>query len=60
MADEYRMALTELLRKAELETDADFLRESVRMLAQQLMELEVRQHVGAERYERTPSRTGSW
>jgi putative transposase len=58
MADELRMALAELLRKAELERDADFLREGVRVLGQALMELEVAQHLGAERYERTPGRTG--
>ena len=58
MADEVRMALAELLRKAELERDADFLREGVRVLSQALMELEITQHVGAERHERTPERTG--
>jgi putative transposase len=58
MADELRMALLELLRKAELEPDADFLRDGVRVLAQELLELEVAQHVGAERYERKPERTG--
>jgi putative transposase len=58
MADELRMALQELLRKAELDRDADFLREGVRILAQALMELEVAQHLGAERHERTPGRTG--
>ena len=58
MADELRMALLELLRKAELEADADFLRDGVRLLAHELMELEVAQHVGAERYERAPDRTG--
>jgi putative transposase len=58
MADDFRMALTELLRKAEIETHADFLRDGVRMLAHELMELEVSQHVGADRYERTPARTG--
>src|SRR5919206_50544 len=58
MADELRMALEELLRKAELERDADFLREGVRVLSQALMELEVSQHVGAERYERSLDRTG--
>ena len=58
MADELRMALAELLRKAELERDADFLREGVRVLSQALMELEITQHVGAERHERTPERTG--
>jgi transposase-like protein len=58
MADELRMALAELLRKAELDGDVDFLHEGVRLLAQQLMELEVSQHLGAERYERSPERTG--
>ena len=58
MADDLRMALAELLRKADLDGDVDFLREGVRLLVQQLMELEVSQHVGAERYERTAARTG--
>src|SRR5438270_14000809 len=58
VADDFRMALGELLRKAAMEQDADFLRESVRMLAQELMDLEVTQHLGAERNERTPARTG--
>ncbi len=59
MADDMRMALGELLRKAQGERDADFLREGVRVLSQALMELEVTQHVGAERYERTGQRNGS-
>ena len=58
MADELRMALEDLLRKAELERDADFLREGVGVLSQALMELEVTQHLGAERHERTAARTG--
>lgn len=58
MADDLRMALIELLRKAEMEQDADFLREGVRVLSQALMELEVSQHLKAERYEHTPERTG--
>jgi hypothetical protein len=33
MADEWRMALRELLRKAEGEHDGDFLREGIRVLA---------------------------
>ena len=33
MADEVRMALAELLRKAEAEPGLDFLREGVRVLA---------------------------
>jgi putative transposase len=57
MADDLRIALAELLRKTELE-DADFLREGVRVLAQAAMELEVGQHVGAERYKRSPDRRG--
>jgi putative transposase len=51
MADELRMALLELLRKAQMEEDADFLRAGVRVLAQALMELELSQQIGAERYE---------
>src|SRR5437763_13654227 len=58
MAAELRMALLELLRKAELDQDADFLRDGVRVLAQELMELEVTQQVGAERHERSPLRQG--
>jgi putative transposase len=58
MADDLRMGLVELLRKAELHRDSEFLREGVRLLGQTLMELEVTQHVGAERHERTVERTG--
>src|SRR6266568_4446813 len=57
MADELRMALAEVLRKAGVE-QADFLREGVRVLAEELMELELAEHIGAERHERTPERTG--
>lgn len=57
MADELRMALEALLRKSG-EEGTDFLREGVRILAQELMELDVSQHVGAQRYERTAERTG--
>jgi transposase-like protein len=38
--------------------DADLLREGVRVLAQELMELELAEHVGAERHGRTPERNG--
>ena len=58
MAEDLRMALSELLRKADVEHDADFLREGVRVLSEALMELEVTQHVGARRHERTLARTG--
>jgi putative transposase len=57
MADELRMALAEVLRKAGVE-QADFLREGVRILAEELMEMELAEHVGAERHERTAERTG--
>jgi hypothetical protein len=58
VAEDLRMALLELLRKVELEEDVDFLREGVRAMAQQLMELEVAQHIGADKYERAAHRTG--
>ena len=58
MADTVSMALAELLRKADAEPDIDTLREGVRVMSQALMELEVAQHLGAERYQRTPDRQG--
>lgn len=58
MADTVSMALAELVRKAEQQGDVDFLREGVRVLSQALMEVEVSQHLGAERHERTAKRTG--
>ncbi|MBF6558522.1 MAG: IS256 family transposase [Acidimicrobiales bacterium] len=58
MADEMSMALEELLRKAQLAQEVDFLREGVRVLSEAVMELEVTQHVGAKRHERTSERTG--
>src|SRR5437870_5671903 len=51
------MALVDVLRKAGVE-QADFLREGVRVLAQELMELEVAEQLGAERHERTSERSG--
>jgi putative transposase len=58
MADELRVGLQELLRKARIEHDADLLKEGVRVLSQALMEMEVEEHVGAARHERNPGRTG--
>lgn len=58
MADDLRMALAELLRKGNAEQDADFLREGVRVLSQALLELDVSQHLHADRHERTAERTG--
>ena len=58
MTDELRIGLWELLRKARMDGDADFLKEGVRVLSQALMELEVEEHVGAGRHERAEGRTG--
>ena len=58
MADDVRMALADLLRKADAEPGLDVLREGVRVLAEAVMALEVEQQVGAARHERTPARTG--
>ena len=45
MADELRMGLAQLLRKARMEHNADFLKEGVRVLSQALMEMEVEEHI---------------
>jgi putative transposase len=58
MAETVSMALADLVRKAEEHRDVDFLREGVRVLTQALMEIEVSQQLGAERYERTGDRVG--
>jgi putative transposase len=58
VADELRIGLSELLRKAMIDQDVDFLKEGVRVLSQALMELEVQEYVGAARHERSAGRTG--
>src|ERR1700687_2273068 len=58
MAENLSMALAELLRKTDAEPELDTLREGVRVMTQALMELEVAQHLGAERYQRSPDRQG--
>jgi hypothetical protein len=58
VADELRIGLSELLRKAMIDQDADYLKEGVRVLSQALMEMEVQEHVGAGRHERSAGRTG--
>ena len=50
MANKLRIGLKELLSKAHMEHDADFLKEGVRALSQALMEMEVEEHIGAGRY----------
>jgi len=58
MADDLGMALTNLLRKAEMAGDVDCLRDGVRIPGQPLMDLEVSRHLRAEKNERTPERAG--
>src|SRR3954471_9480084 len=58
MADERRIGLSELLRKAMIEQDTGFLKEGVRVLSQALMEMEVQEHVGAAPHERSTERVG--
>ena len=52
-----RKALLEYLRKLGLGLQPDFLREAIRVMSELLMELEVSQQIGAERYERSEQRT---
>ncbi len=58
MTDPLSIGLTKLLHKAQLADDVDFLREGVRVFSEAVMELEVTQHIGAERHARTETRTG--
>jgi len=51
------MALLDYMRKQDLTLDRDFLQDAVRAFAQMLIELEVSEQIGAERYERIESRT---
>lgn len=50
------IALSEYLRKLGLEQDKDFLQESVRLMSQMLMELEVQAQTGAAKHERSAER----
>ncbi|PTQ53824.1 MAG: Mobile element protein [Hydrogenibacillus schlegelii] len=56
MTSDFKIALRDLLRKSQGEPEADALREALRRLAQELMELEVSELVGAQRYERAKKR----
>ena len=58
MADQLRIGLQELLRKARIEHDSDFLKEGIRVLSQALIEMEVEEHLGARRHERSSGRSG--
>src|SRR5712692_2490476 len=55
----FRLALLELLRKDEQGADPQFLRDGLRLLAQELMEAEVTEAIGAAPYERTDKRVTS-
>jgi putative transposase len=50
-------ALLEYLRKIGMGLQPDFLREAIRVMSDLVMELEVSQQIGAERYERSDKRT---
>ena len=58
MADP-RMTLLDLLAKSEQGVDPTFLRDGLKLLAQELMDAEVTQLIGAAPYERTESRVTS-
>lgn len=48
--------LVEYLDKLSMESDADLLRDSLKMVVQLLMEADVSHQIGAKKYERTPER----
>jgi transposase-like protein len=50
------LALQEYLRNVGMEVDGDFLRQGVALLTRLLMEMEVSQQIGAERYQRSEER----
>ena len=52
------IALAEYLRNIGVEEDSDFLREGIILFTRLLMEAEVSNQIGAERYERSESRQG--
>ena len=54
---EQSMTLTQYLDKIGVDLNGDFLREGARLMAQMAMEWEVKQQIGAGRYERSPQRT---
>ena len=59
MAGADRMQVEEVVRKVLVDEHADVLRESVKWLARQLMEVEVSELIGAEHGERTEDRSHS-
>jgi len=57
MAEDLSIALLDLLRNADPEHRIDFFRESVERLAQAIIDAELSQVIGAERYQRSAERT---
>jgi putative transposase len=53
---ELTIALREYLRKMGVELEGEFLREGITLLVRLLMEMEVGEQIGADRYERTDER----
>ncbi len=51
------VALKQYLSKIGLEGDVDFLRKSIQLMTQMLIELEVEEQIGAGKHERTPERS---
>lgn len=58
MADT-RMTVLEGLRNALQDGDMDFLRQTVKFIAEMLMDFEVTERTFAERYERTETRVNA-
>jgi putative transposase len=56
MAESQRMTIDEVVEKLLSDEHADFVRESLRWVVEQLMETEVSELIGAEHGERTPDR----
>jgi putative transposase len=56
MAEDLSIALLDLLRKTDPDHRVDFFREAVERLAQAIIEAELTQVIGAERYQRTAER----
>jgi hypothetical protein len=54
MADADRMTIQEVVRQVLLDEHADVIREAVKSVCAELMELEVSELIGAERGERLP------
>ena len=53
-----RIGLEELVPTARMEQDTDFLKEGVRVLSQELMEMEVSDQLGPAKHGRTEGRKG--